>query len=147
MIEKILDLFFRREDINREQDNVIYMKRWFLLRLYGHRLCIHKMLRPDYDKCKHDHPWPFTTFILYGGYKEELLNGDIVYNKVFRLYNREAKYAHRIAELPKGVCWTIVHMKKKIKKWGFFTNQGFKTHEDFLSKPHMSADWCNFKNE
>lgn len=59
----------RHIDIDLEGD--LYLRRWWLL---GHKnsntgaLMLHKMYRPDADRCHHDHPWPFTTLVLWGGY-------------------------------------------------------------------------------
>lgn len=143
MIEKILNLLFEREDIKREQDNVIYMKRWFVFRLFGHRLCIHKMIRPDYDKCQHTHPWiGFWTFIIYGGYVEEIPNNKTQARKPFRLYICNGSHPHRITSLFKNYCYTLVYMRPKCREWGFLTRQGWMHHKEFLSKPHMSAKWC-----
>lgn len=35
-------------------------------------LYIHKLLRSDADRCLHDHPWDFFSFVLKGSYVEEL---------------------------------------------------------------------------
>lgn len=143
MVEKIFDRIFKRQDITGTHDGHIYLKRWTVINILGRRLYIHKMERPDQDRCPHNHPNKFYTFIVYGGYKEELLDGTIVHNKPFTFHIRKAKYSHRISELPKGFCWTIVFMCKRTQKWGFFTREGFKPSAEFLSNPNKSAEWCD----
>ena len=51
------DTFFIRYDL--------FKTRWGSLYL-------HEFKRSDHDRCLHDHPWPFTTLILRGGYWDVL---------------------------------------------------------------------------
>jgi hypothetical protein len=61
-----------------------YMNRWWLFRIgrgeidySGHVMPrwlggrVHQILRSDSDRHAHDHPWPYLTIILRGGYWEE----------------------------------------------------------------------------
>ena len=54
-----------------------YMNRWWLFRLWREgehyaKVCgrIHEILRSDSDRHCHDHPWPYVSIILRGGYWE-----------------------------------------------------------------------------
>src|SRR5208282_805597 len=50
-----------------------YMERWWIRRPKEGRkwTCrLHHILRSDEDRHLHDHPWPYVTIILKGGYWE-----------------------------------------------------------------------------
>ncbi|MCZ6507741.1 MAG: hypothetical protein O7A04_06815, partial [Acidobacteria bacterium] len=47
-----------------------YLWRLNLIRLAGCSVKLHRFLRSDLDECLHDHPWPFASLILRGGYFE-----------------------------------------------------------------------------
>lgn len=53
-----------------------YMNRYWLLKprrwTFGCAIRVHQILRSDNDRHLHDHPWPFATLILRGGYVEIL---------------------------------------------------------------------------
>ena len=48
------------------------MVRYRLLDTRWGGLYVHHFLRSDQDRDLHDHPWHFTSLILWGGYVEEL---------------------------------------------------------------------------
>ena len=60
----------------------------------------------------HDHPWPFRSIILSGGYVERSFNRDGS-SELIRRYPGDsfritATHIHRIEELPEGECWTLI---------------------------------------
>lgn len=48
-----------------------YMRRFILLRTPLGACYLHLFFRSDNDRGLHDHPWPFTSFIVSGGYWEQ----------------------------------------------------------------------------
>lgn len=79
MIEALLNLLFNKIDIINYRNNdegELYLRRWFI---WPHkpkdlamvpRLYLHKFYTGDSDRHLHDHPWPFRSLILWGGYTE-----------------------------------------------------------------------------
>lgn len=66
---------------------------------------------PDADP--HDHPWPFTSTIIVGGYAEEIFDPASGYvEKHMRLpgdtFEVTAETVHRIVRLGADVCWTFI---------------------------------------
>jgi hypothetical protein len=51
-------------------DGIVLFKRWSIALPCGWSIKLHHLLRPDYDRCPHDHPWNFWSLILWGGYEE-----------------------------------------------------------------------------
>lgn len=61
----------------------------------------------------HDHPWPFHSHVLFGGYVEEvydLATGWMtrVERKPGDAFHIDAGHIHRIVELPAGRCNTLI---------------------------------------
>ncbi|MCA1571049.1 MAG: hypothetical protein LC798_12150 [Chloroflexi bacterium] len=48
----------------------LVMHRWTLLRVRGRKLVLHHFLPGSEDMSVHDHPAPFWTFVLWGGYDD-----------------------------------------------------------------------------
>lgn len=65
----------------------------------GHQLLLHHF-RPHSETKFHDHPWPFRTVVLWGGYTDESLDpvtGDVVVDRlrIGSVRYRPAKHCHR----------------------------------------------------
>lgn len=143
-----------RFDIRDGKDSDIYLTRWTLLRLFGWSLKLHCIRKPDHDRCAHDHPWSFWTFVLYGGYEEVIpwpapkdfpyLMPDLpVKVGVGRLYHRPAEYRHRITKLPRGSAWTLVVTSPARRDWGFWVKNVWIHQRDFLKAGIANrVAWC-----
>lgn len=117
-----------REDIQR-RGFPEYLTRWTLLgRLKsaggtGPRLLLHLFHRGDVEPYFHDHPWPFVSVILAGGYWEHTAAGRRWYGPL-RVLVRPALWRHRV-ELPPGrKCWTLVLAGWRCRPWGFICPEG-----------------------
>jgi hypothetical protein len=104
--------------IQVEQMNEIFTK--YHLNQHGEqpwpfRPVIHHFKGPDVGN-PHDHPWSFTTFILAGGYVEEVYtiaedgswSMEVHHRRPGSSHHVQATHIHRIIELPEGECWTMV---------------------------------------
>lgn len=89
---------------------------------------VHHILRSDDDRAYHDHPWPYVTIILSGGYWE----WRPVYDKsgVFlwdgcewhgpgTILFRPAKSWHRLEVSPGKTAWTLFITGRYQQGWGF----------------------------
>lgn len=117
-------------------DGSVYLTRWWLASLLGYRIMLHKMHRPDLDRCLHDHPWGFVSVVLAGGYVEEvqrIFEQDDIrletrrtwFNRPGAILVRPATWTHRIHALPNGTCWTLVFRGRTERAWGFHTDRGW----------------------
>lgn len=119
-------------------------------------LRIHELLRSDNDRHLHDHPWPFVSVILRGGYWEErplydragLYTGCKVrwYGPGSILF-RKATDFHllRLPSVPaKGMepqhCWTLFLTFAYQQKWGYLVHPAYKLRYEEYHKLHPSKD-------
>ena len=113
-----------------------------VLQLFGIAVRVHHILSSDDARAFHDHPWPYITVILKGGYFEitpffddsGMYTGDYrVLRKAGSILFRKANSWHRL-EIVEGLdCWTLFCTGRKKQTWGFLTTPGAKTsYRDFL---------------
>lgn len=104
-----------------------YLTRWTLLgRRFGPgpKLFLHCFHRGDAEDYFHDHPWPFWSLILAGGYHEHTPAGRRWCGPL-RFLRRPAEWRHRVT-LPAGRrCWTLVWTGTKTRSWGFWCPAGW----------------------
>jgi hypothetical protein len=122
------------------------------------RIYVHHLIRSDYDRALHDHPWPFLSFMFWGGYTEfstfedwtrhaardfgvcqrrwhmDYKNNDG--ESICKTFDapcflfRSAAWRHRLELKPGQTAWTLVFIGQKQREWGFWTT---------LKK------WCHWK--
>lgn len=109
-----------------------YMERWWLLpenSIVPYTIRVHHFLRADKERDRHNHPWPFRTFIAKGWYDEEAalwrgpgLPREEINTRVSAgdTYARSVMDAHRVVKVSDGGVWTIVITGKKRRPWGFY---------------------------
>jgi hypothetical protein len=118
--------FYKKTTITRGSDDKPYLIRYSLFSCRFFAIKVHNILLSD-DECLHDHPWPFLTFLLSGGYFEHSIIKHAYkrfrYYGRFSLLYRPADYVHRLV-IYKPV-WTLVITFKKVRDWGFYTPRGF----------------------
>ncbi len=93
-------------------------------------IMLHHILKSDEDCDLHDHPWNFTSVILWGSYEEVLpLVGstdgtqEVVHHHWLSVIRHAAADSHRlILERP---AWTLVLRGEKKRRWGFHTKDGW----------------------
>jgi hypothetical protein len=142
----------------------IFFIRYDVLKTRWGSLYLHEFHRSDNERCLHDHPWPFATFIVRGGYFEETFHyrpqdgGPFVCvgsdderwklsetAKVWRpagYFGRyPATHAHRIELDPtKPLPWSLVWVWRKERAWGFWTRDGWRAWVKGQGNPLCDAD-------
>lgn len=96
-------------------------------------LLVHRLDAPDPGLDMHDHPWPFVSIVLRGGYFEEFdavpLDRDQWWPRPGRVQSRRhrrwsvhkmpLRVSHRIAAVEPGTV-TLVVRGRKVRDWGFY---------------------------
>jgi hypothetical protein len=111
----------------------IYLRRWNVITTPWFSLKVHNIRMPDADRALHDHPWAFGTFILKGGYLEELpvyrrqrfgeWRTYMAQRKRFSWHRIPAEGLHRIHEVEPDT-WTFVISTGTKRQWGFAPRAG-----------------------
>lgn len=129
------DRFAReRHEIGRNGD--IYLVRYVLVgrrfaKAPAPQLVLHHFLRSDYAGALHDHPWPFKSLIILGGYWEHTADGRRTWYGPGSLLNRPAEWRHRVEIAPGADCWSLLWIGKKERSWGFHCVSGFVPWRQF----------------
>lgn len=105
--------------------------------LFG--IYLHKLCGPDPRDTLHDHPWSFVSFILKGGYVENIPCGcnfehcdyysvpRHIYRMNVKRYNNSY---HWISELNRTPTWTLVFVGRRRRVWGYLDRDGKRTDFD-----------------
>lgn len=126
-------------------DGSLYMERWSLLETRWLSIRVHRIARPDNDRHFHDHPWPWASLVLRGGYIELLpASADPCFNQALgeeysipkwrgtgSLVLRHATDRHRISSVLPNT-YTLFIIGRKRQSWGFFTPEGKVYWRDYL---------------
>jgi hypothetical protein len=133
-IEGILDILAREMKIITKPWTRPYMTRWVLSGQSGEgtgrAVYVHKFHRSDRDDM-HDHPWPFVSVILWGGYWEKTpdyqngwKNGDgptkMRWYAPGRILVRPARWIHSVIIPDGSTATTLIFRGVKERSWGFY---------------------------
>ena len=138
-----LDRLGRKRVVMDRQNDEPYLERYYLFlkdrKNFPFNIFIHKFLKSDPDDV-HDHPWPYATLILKGGYWEWIpvfADGKKVSEVArwrgpghFRI-SKPTSY-HRI-ELQEGVTpWTLFMPGPQKREWGFLVKNQWIHNDEYL---------------
>jgi hypothetical protein len=102
-------------------DSDFFIRHSILQRFLGwasFRFVLHQMHNSDPDGL-HDHPWPWASWVLTGGYYEDTPEGRF-FRPPGHLRFRPAKSFHRLIKPPlDDEVWTLFLMGKRQREWGF----------------------------
>lgn len=125
-----------------------YMTRWRVISVPWFGLYIHRLSKPDPRPTLHDHPWPFLSLVLRGGYTEDLgtraggagpsrAGGTDAPSPVTgrrqRAWRRGSIHrmrktdAHTITRLHRSPTWTLVLVGRRHPEpsWGYWDTNGW----------------------
>ena len=121
----------------------VYLSRLMLVRLPWIGVYVHVIRRQDWAQCQHDHPWSFLTFILRGGYEEQVGDRTFIRRPGYIGY-RPRSFEHRITRLLSGPAVTLVIRFRNHESWGFRTNLGKVEWRRYLAWPLATrVAWCD----
>lgn len=150
MLLKLLDRLGRKRIVMDRVENEPYLERYYLFLRERNRfpfnVFLHKFLKSDPDDV-HDHPWPYATLILKGGYWEWIPHFDTVGRKTgeyqvwrgpghFRV--SKANSFHRIELDPDITAWTLFMPGPKQRDWGFLVKNKWVQWEQYLAQRRTS---------
>jgi hypothetical protein len=129
-----------------------YLERYYIFlkdrKYFPFNIFIHKFLKSDPDDV-HDHPWPYATLILKGGYYEwvpEFDKDGVKINETrfwrgpghFRICS--ANSFHRIELDPNVTAWTMFMPGPQKREWGFLVDNKWIHNAEYLhSRQHNTT--------
>jgi hypothetical protein len=136
----------RKRIVLDRQSNEPYLERYYVFlrdrERFPFNIFLHKFLKSDPDDL-HDHPWPYATLILKGGYWEWLPQFDSQGRRItelavwrgrghFRI--SPARSFHRIELDPAVECWTLFMPGRKVRDWGFLVQGQWVQWQQYLQE-------------
>jgi hypothetical protein len=120
----------RKEEIV-SRNGLHLITRWRLNTPLGY-VFLHKMRNADVEPDLHDHPWPFLSFIVHGGYIEKIPSG-LRHWRRWSSHRMKATDMHRIVDVEPHT-WTLLLTGTVKRKWGFLTDQGWVRHDTYMER-------------
>lgn len=121
-----------------------YLERYYVFlkdrKHFPFNVFLHKFLKSDPDDV-HDHPWPYATLILKGGYYEWIPQFNSKNEKIgeLQVWRRPGHFRvcgatsyHRIELDPSVECWTLFMPGPQTRDWGFLAKGQWIQHEEYL---------------
>lgn len=136
MILKLLERIGRKRIILDRESNEPYLTRYYLFlkdrKWFPFNIFVHNFHKSDPDDL-HDHPWPFITIILKGGYWEHTPKGKF-WRGAGKINWAKSTALHRV-ELEPGVdTWTLFIPGPSVREWGFIDKGIWKRHDQYLAE-------------
>lgn len=109
----------------------VYLRRLRLVQTPWFGVYVHWIYLPDRDRDPHDHPWPFASWVLRGGYTESITatrgggTARASHKRHRWSWHRiPTRVAHSIDSLEPGTV-TLVLVGRRCREWGFWTPTGW----------------------
>jgi len=143
---KTLDKLGRKRVIMDRSNQDPYLERYYVFlkdrKRFPFNIFIHKFLKSDPTDV-HDHPWPYATLILKGGYYEWVPVFDSTGKKIAEMCHWRGaghfricsdKSYHRIELDPEVTAWSLFIPGPQKREWGFLVNNKWVHNNDYLPK-------------
>ena len=146
-----LERLGRKRIVMDRINNEPYLERYYLFlkdrKHFPFNVFLHRFLKSDPDDV-HDHPWPYATVILKGGYWEWVPQFNNKGEKVgeiakwrspghFRFCS--ATSYHRIELDPSVECWTLFMPGPHKREWGFLVQNEWIEHGKYLQDRKLNS--------
>ena len=147
-----LDRVGRKRIVMDRQNDEPYLERYYLFlkdrQRFPFNVFLHKFLKSDPDDV-HDHPWPYATLILKGGYYEWVPQFNSKGEKIgeiskwrapghFRICSPTSY--HRIELDPTVECWTLFMPGPQKREWGFLVNNKWIHNDEYIKQRTANAN-------
>ena len=117
----------------------LHFKRWKLFSLKKYNVYLHAIYKADEDLYLHNHPWDYTSIILYGTFVEKVRSnnlGEIVKYRYNHLHfgsvvKRKSNIFHKIVRLESEVVYSLFITTKNHDTWGYDVDNKFVDSETF----------------
>ena len=119
----------------------LFSSRWLknIIPGWSYRVVLHNTKRSDPDGL-HDHPWPWKSLLLHGGYWEETPDGRFWRSPEDGWRSRVGEDFHRLVldENDDGETWSLFVMGPRYKEWGFLSKDGqWVQWQEYIDNRHL----------
>ena len=136
MMLKLLERLGRKRVILDRESNEPYLTRYYLFlkdrKWFPFNIFLHNFHKSDPDDL-HDHPWPFVTVILRGGYWEHTPKGKF-WRGAGTVNWAGSKSLHRVELVPNVDTWTLFIPGPTVREWGVIDKGIWKRHDRYLAE-------------
>jgi hypothetical protein len=108
LLHKELGMWQHGEEFTRFQ---LFRCKWF-------KIYLHRLKAPTMLPTSHDHPWDFWTFLIWGGYWEQMGCGKTFWRMPLLVLFRPAETVHNICT-GNHAAWSLVLSLPIRRKWSF----------------------------
>ena len=121
---------FKVPNYDKPEEDYLWRLRIIQTPWFG--IYLHKLCAPDPRDVLHDHPWPFVSFVLKGGYTEFVPGPYYAQSRYVKRMNVKPFHNsyHWIAELDRTPTWTLVFVGRRRRVWGYLDRDGIRTDYD-----------------
>ncbi|WP_238320057.1 hypothetical protein [Sphingobium sp. YBL2] len=113
-------------------DNPYLLRWWIIPRNEQQNVYLHRILRDDDDRALHDHPWPNTSLLISGRYREITPEGTFI-REAGSLVTREAEALHRLELIDGEPAVSLFFTGAKEREWGFDCGGRWVHWKDFTA--------------
>lgn len=155
LFHKIMNKLGRYRLIPDRRTGKDYMHRYYLFlkdrSWFPFNVTLHKIVRSD-DPIFHDHPWPFLTIVLKGGYYEHVPIYNEKKEKIAELAHwrgpgsiikRSATEMHYLELDEERPATTLFFMGPQQREWGFLV-EAKKGKFRWVKHEHYLTDWQDY---
>jgi hypothetical protein len=108
----------------------------WLIQKMGFAIRVHEILRSDTNRDPRNHPWPYLTIVLKGGYFETRYTADgeeidQKWHGLGSILYRPANSWHKLWLREGRTVTTLFVTGKKCQRWGFMTAEGFVPYDKY----------------
>lgn len=127
---------FDAPDVN--DPDTTFMVRWRIVQTPWCGIYLHRFNGPDQRPTLHDHPWPFLSIVLRGGYTEDFgvrparKSGPVTGRRqrswrAGSIHGMGKTSAHTITALHRSPTWTLVFAGRRAPEpsWGYWGEHGW----------------------
>jgi len=135
----------RKRIVMDRQNDEPYLERYYLFlkdrKRFPFNVFLHKFLKSDPDDV-HDHPWPYATLILKGGYYEwtpvfdskgKMIAETCTWRGAGHFRTSSANSYHRIELDPNITAWTLFMPGPQKREWGFLVKNTWIHNDKYLT--------------
>ena len=152
LFHKLFNKLGRYRLIPDRRTGADYMHRYYLFfkdrKWFPFNLTMHKIVRSD-DPVYHDHPWPYMTIILKGGYWEHtpMYSGPYLIGDIKRwrgpgsIITRSSKKLHWLELDNEKPATTLFFMGPQVREWGFIVKKDSYGSTEWIKHDECLNNW------